>query len=124
MTKGLNTYLTCFKIKWVEYLNLEGSLLQNSKWLKTPNAFRLQLSFQFIETEEALNPLKIPSNGIVKAVLYLFQLMDLDMPESAFHVKLAKNDYLTKLVNQVFLVNQAYVYNVSCAHAQCVSMYD
>ena len=50
--------------------------------------------------------------------------MDLDMPESAFHVKLAKNDYLTKLVNQVFLVNQAYVYNVSCAHAQCVSMYD
>ena len=34
------------------------------------------------------------------------------MPESTFHVKLAKNDYLTKLVNQVFLVNQAYVYNV------------
>ena len=34
------------------------------------------------------------------------------MPESIFHVKLAKNDYLTKLVNQVFLVNQAYVYNV------------
>ena len=42
------------------------------------------------------------------------------MPESAFYVKLAKNDYLAKPVNQASI----YIMCVSCARAQCVSMND